>query len=161
MPDRDVRKPGWHAYQPRKPRQIGRRGAVLLILGLIWIILGLGVLDSGGISDELLHERLSPTLRGAAWIVTGLVAIGYAFRPTGLGDQVGFAALYLMPAVRVASYTTAWVDSLIPVGGPGYESGWRFAAIHAAIVTAVAITAGWPEPPRTPRPEDDRAPEAA
>ena len=40
MPDRDIRPPGWHGMVPRPPRQIGRRGAMLLSLGAIWIVLG-------------------------------------------------------------------------------------------------------------------------
>ena len=146
MPDRDIRPPGWHGMLPRPPRQIGRRGAMLLSLGAIWIVLGLGVLDSTSTTVVAPHEALPQTWRGAAWIITGTIAVAYAIRPKGLPDHHGFAALAAMPIVRVVSYTLAWVDHLLPIGGDGYRLGWRFAATYAAMLAAVLVTAGWPDP---------------
>ena len=154
MPDREIRRPGWRGYLPRRVGQIGRRGAMLLVFGVLWMVVGVGVLDSSGVHAELLHERLPSWVRGGVWVVTGALAVFYAFRPPGLSDRVGFASLYIMPAVRVLSYTMAWIDYFIPIGGDGYASGWRFAAVYAVMLAAVMITAGWPEPTRTPRPSD-------
>lgn len=155
MPDRDIRRPGWKKYLPRTTRQIGRRGVMLLTFGVLWTVIGAGALSSSGsISPSLIHEYLPAWLRASLWIACGLLAIAYAFRPPGLSDRVGFAALYIMPAVRVLSYTLAWIDYLVPIGGEGYELGWRFAAIYASMLATVVITSGWPEPVRTPRPHE-------
>lgn len=150
MPDRDTRKPGWAGIAPRRPRQLGYRGSMLLALGVCWVILGVGVLDStSSINPSLLHERIPHEVRGWAWIITGLVAIAYAWRPTGIHDAPGYLALYLMPAIRVVSYGLAWLDHLLPIGGTGYALGWRFAAIYLAMLAAVIISAGHPETPHT------------
>lgn len=151
MPDRDVRRPGWRSLLPRTPRYLGRRGGMLLTLGTCWIIIGLGIIDSPAGDINLLHTRLPVTVRVALWIGTGAVAILYAWRPPGMHDAPGYAALYLMPAWRVLSYTLAWIDSLAPLGGDGLADGWRFAAAYAAMLSAVIVSAGWPEPPHPHR----------
>ena len=128
---------------------------MLLVFGVLWAITGVGALDHSSDGGPIfVHEYLPGWLRGTAWIACGVLAVGYAFRPPGHSDRVGFAALYIMPAIRVLSYTLAWIDYLVPVGGPGYELGWRAATIYAAMLAAVVITSGWPEPIRTPRPSD-------
>lgn len=156
MPDRDIRRPGrLRRWLPRAPRQVGRRGAILTAYGLIWIVLGLGVATGSGTSFGLLHEVIPAQLRGLAWVITGAVAIVFAWRPPGFHDAPGFVALYIMPAVRVLSYGLAWIDHLLPIGSPGYEQGWRFAATYAAMLAAVYICSGWPDHPRTRLPRED------
>lgn len=147
MPDRDTPRPGWRRLLPRSPRQTGRRGAVLLTYGILWVVIGLGVYDSAGIGQGLLHEMIPSQVRGALWITTGLLAIAYAWRPRGMNDALGFAALYLAPTVRVLSYGVATVLAALPGEHPGaYDNAWRFLVIYAAMVAGIAITSGWKEP---------------
>ena len=155
MPDRTVPREGWRRYLPRSAHQVGRRGAILLTLGFMWVVIGLGVYDSAGVDRDLLHEYIPSQVRALLWIVTGLLAIVHSFRPPGMSDALGFAALYLTPAMRVVSYALAWVDSLVPGMGDGYPQAWRFLAIYSSMLAAVIITSGWPEPISAPRPGDD------
>ncbi len=155
MPDRDVRREGWKRFLPRSARQVGRRGAILMVFGFLWIVVGAGVFGSEGLGEGLLHEIVPSEIRGTLWVVTGLIAIGHAFRPPGMSDAVGFAALYITPAIRVLSYGLAWVGSWFPGMGQGYPQAWRFLAVYAAMLAAVVITSGWPEPTQAPRPERD------
>lgn len=147
MPTRDTPRPGWRRLLPRGPRQIGRRGAVLLTYGILWIVVGLGVYGSAGIGQGLLHELIPSQVRGALWVGTGLLAVVYAWRPRGMSDALGFAALYLAPAIRVLSYGVATILAALPGHHPGaYDNAWRFLVIYAAMVAGVAITSGWKEP---------------
>lgn len=170
MPHRDTRRPGWRGYLPRSPRYLGRRGAMLLVFGVLWIIMGAGTTQTPLDPDSpLVHERFPEGLRGSLWLATGALAIFYAWRPPGLRDAVGFVALYAMPATRVLSFGWAYLDHLIPwIGGPGQDDAWRGAVVYAAMIAAVVITAGWPEPPHQqlpddhgPQPEDYPTPEVA
>lgn len=137
---------------PRPPSDLRRdkRGQILVIYGLVWIALGYNIIDEGDPitwSTLLPFQTLPPGPRGLAWIVTGALAIAYAIRPRVQGDGVGFLALYLMPAWRVVAFTWAWIDTYLPLGGPGYPSGWLWALTYAVMVASVMVCASWPNPP--------------
>lgn len=147
MPNRDIRRTGWRGLIPRKPHQIGRRGAILLTMGILWLIIGLGsIFDPTPGTQDLLVNAVPSEIRVSLWVTSALIAIGHAFRPPGTSDAVGFLALYAMPAYRAAMYLADWVDLFVPWGGPGYDRGFVTGAFYIALVTAVAICAGWKEP---------------
>lgn len=150
MPNRNDRRPGWRGFLPRPFQQVGRRGAILLIFGGLWVVLGVSVLDEP--ESSLLHEVLSPQIRSTMWVSTGLVAALHAFRPPGISDAIGFAALYVMPALRVLSYSLAWGASVMPGLGPGDPDAWRLLAVYSAILGAVVVMSGWAEEAPIPIP---------
>lgn len=144
---------------PRPPRAIGKRGQVLLILGFIWIVIGVNVWQNPDPASwahlPILHD-VPRWIRGSAWIVTGLLAIAFAWRPQRIEhDGVGFLALYVMPAERVGIFFYGWLDYVFPFGGPGYSRGLLSAAVYLAIVALVMVCARWADPPPdlTPRPK--------
>ena len=133
-----------------------KRGQILLIFGLVWIGIGVNVLHDGDPATWAKLEpfqAFSPVMRGWAWIVTGAVAVAYSVRPRIIHhDGLGFLALYIMPAWRVAAFVWSWLDGLLPLGGEGYPRGYLWALTYGCMVAAVMICASWPDPPRS----DDR-----
>ena len=136
---------------PRPPREVGKRGQILLVFGLIWIGLGVGVLTEG---EPAYYDQIVPftwlpeTVRAWLWIATGAVAVAYAWRPRIIAhDGLGFLALYLMPAYRCGAFLWGWLDSRLPLGGgPGGLGDLASALIYAAVVAAVMVCSSWPNP---------------
>lgn len=124
----------------------GKRGEILLLLGAAWVLVGIGAAVVPPPPGDLLDLHIPAPIRAALWCGTGLVAICHAWMPKTRSDGWGFLALYLMPAVRAASYFIAWVDFTID-GRGGYRYGWLSALFYAVFVGIVAICAGWREPP--------------
>lgn len=134
------------------PPHLGRRGGVLLILGVIWMVIGISaVIDpyvgigGGDPQQGLFHEALPVWLRATLWIGTGLLAVSFAWRTAGRRDDWGYMALILMPIVRTASYGWAWLVHL--TGGHGDPSGWLGAIVWATFAILVYTISGWPETP--------------
>lgn len=139
--------------------RLGRRGLVLTMLGAIWVLVGLSTLTTPARPEYTLLE-LFAVPRGAAWVVTGIVAMVYAWRPQG-EDRRGFLALYVMAAYRCAAYLLGWVawvvDGVSMPGGPGEQNGVFGALAWAAVVTLIVIISGWSESHRpVPRRGEDR-----
>lgn len=136
-------------YMPRPWCEVGFRGQILLVFGVLWLGVGYGTVTEPAPDVWENVPLLLHIPDGWLWLATGAVAIAYAFRPIRLQrDAVGFVALYLMPAYHAGAYLIAWIDSLsTTVGGPGYPRGWLTALLYLAMVAAVMICARWPEPP--------------
>jgi hypothetical protein len=135
---------------PRTWCDVGKRGQILLVFGVLWVGVGFGTVTQPAPSAWANVPLLSTVSDGYAWILTGLLAVAYAFRPVRVtADAVAFVALYVMPAYRAGGYLLAWIDSLSPtMGGPGYPRGWLTSLLYLAMVAAVMICGTWPEPPR-------------
>ena len=160
MPLRNVKRSGWTKWLPRNTKQVGRRGFVLLTLGFLWVLLGCSVfleMDIPTAAPEgVFHLMVPADIRGLLWMLTGVIAMCGAFRPPGFSDAFGWTALYAMPALRMVSYLSGWLDWLVPFGTPGYERGWVPAITWSVIVVLVATCAGWPEPTRVLPPTDEQ-----
>ena len=129
------------AARPRHP--LGRRGACLLTLGTIYVLLGVGrvlTTDLGPSSRRamgLALDLLPLPAWGALLIVAGLVACVTARWPAGRNGW-GFLAL---------SVTAAWWLCVYAAGALVYgsASAWPAALIWLLLVVLVQIIAGWPE----------------
>ena len=156
--------------------KLGRRGAMLLILGITYLVIGYGV-----------GTRVMPPVRGSfityadqlllavAWALTGAVAVVHSWRRW---DALGWLALYLMPGLYVLSYGGAWlmwvvtadvlpwvawfVDYVLPppftasdwlIDPPfGDPSAWYNAVLRVPFIATVLVCSGWHENrERTPR----------
>lgn len=123
----------------------GRRGSVLTLLGVVWVLTGVSTLFAPPSPEYWLLSGGSE-LRALGWILTGCVAIFYAHRAQG-DDAWGYFALYIGPCFRIAAYGlgffqwAAGSDYGTPRGIFGVLS-W------AAIVALLVIVAGWPEDSR-------------
>lgn len=150
------------------PKFWGRRGSVLFLMGLAWVLMGVSVLVNSTHLDfdetGLWHLALHPALRAALWFGTGAIAILFSFRRMASLDGLGYGALIFMPLERTASYGWGWFVSL-PVWpeGLGYSPGWSAALVWLVVATLIYTCAGWREPSDEPiliveRRDTDRGP---
>jgi len=139
--------------------KLGRRGGVLLILGVIWFFIGISTITDphavGGGNQGLFHEALPSWLRATLWIGTATAALSSAWRVAGRRDDWGFMALILMPTVRAMSYLWAWLINL--VGEHGDPTGWLGFVVWGTLTILVYTISGWPESPKFVPPETEAA----
>lgn len=125
-------------------RRIGRRGAFLLLFGGIWVAIGYGLIAIPVSPTQqlglrpLLHLATAERF-GWGWVSCGALASVFAFRPGPAGDRWGFYALIAPASAWGACYGVAAVTY-------DYPRGFLAGAVYAALVVAVAIVSGWPEP---------------
>jgi hypothetical protein len=134
--------------------RVGRRGAILILIGAIWVVFGTTML--GDQIDRFSRpgpggalQFLDMAWTGAMWLIGGAVAfvvgILHDRERVGTHDAVGFNALALPPMLFVFFY--AWSAALNLVGPDGNPRAWLGMIIQTAVVTMLLIIAGWPEPP--------------
>lgn len=139
---------------PRRLRdRVGRRGLVLLLFGISWVVQGAAfflLADLFAGQPELfLIDKLPLPVQGGLWIACGVLSISAALRPRREDDTFGFNAVSLMPMALAASYLIGTVDYarkddqlLATLGALGFLA-W------GPITLALTIVAGWYEPPIT------------
>lgn len=130
--------------------RLGRRGATLLTLGTVWVVIGISIVTAPPPDVTHLHDMLPIPLRVVLWVGPGLVAAASAAKPRGADDTVAFTALVLAPLVRSGSYAWSWVVHQLNVAFDlGWEGGdprgWSYATVWVLVVALIRITAGWEE----------------
>ena len=145
------------------PRRLGRRGTVLVMLGLVWIVQGLAVGTSPRSTERgaqyLVHETLPTWLRVALWTGTGIVAVWAGFRQIPPGrDSYGFVALVILPIERGASFGWGFLLYLwhqlvehvewLPwdTAPMGYPRGAIGAVSWLTIAALLMVISGWADP---------------
>jgi hypothetical protein len=130
---------------------VNKRGRVLLILGILWVGIGVNVLTDPvppGWENIWLFSHVEPWIRASVWVVTGFFAFIVGLRRRNTQDDgFGFAALYFMPAERAGALLYGYADSLLPFGGPGHPGGLLDAMIYLAIVALILVLSDWANPP--------------
>ncbi|WVX88010.1 membrane protein [Arthrobacter phage TforTroy] len=128
--------------------RLGRRGAALAVLGLIFLFVGLDVLlapDAPDYDRFLIHTFLPHPVRALLWLIPGGVALWASLRKGPTEDAVGFNFLVIPLIVRIVSYVFSSVAYLLGIGT--WAVGWTSALIWLAILALVLIIAGWAEVP--------------
>jgi hypothetical protein len=149
MPD-DINRPGrtvgyaeWMKSLPLRPR-----AQFLLVLGLGWMVFGLGLVFDPPATDPhsgIFYEALPAWFRGGLWITSGVLGALGSIRPNA--HTWGFVAVMAMPLERMLGFLGAWLLSLFTDGGT--SSAWVQASIWAVVVLIIRICAEWlPEVPR-------------
>lgn len=150
-------RPNVGAAVARAADRYGWRALWLMVVGSAWLLIGLGTWVEGNNTPWVPLQQLPQWLVAIGWWITGGIAIGTGLRGRILDDSTGHVALYVMPAIKVLSWTTAWLLSAASplllsagvVSEPiGYGRGWYAAAIWLATSAMLAVTAGWPNPSR-------------
>lgn len=147
----------------RAALRYGWRGLWLMVVGGMWVLFGLGVLQQPNPPRSwVVYEYVPAAAQALGWWLTGCVAIWQGMRGAGRDDSTGHVALYLMPAARLLSFLLSWLIylgcQLVAVfgyDGPsiGYSGGWYAALIWSLVSLMLALAASWPNPePPLPRP---------
>jgi hypothetical protein len=143
----------------RTTERIGRRGAILVITGLIWLCYGFAVFAhprsqrfSTPTQPEPIYvfDLLQNHWMGVVWFLCGIVAIVCGLlrsrRTIHPRDGIGFNAI-LVPSIL---WTLLYLWSQIIywfTGGVYGNPGALFGFLVWALVTAfILIIAGWPDP---------------
>lgn len=133
--------PQW-IVQP--PARLGRRGAVMFVLGLLWVSTGLSTLAFYEAPAGYVLLAKFPTPIAWAWVVTGAIAMIFAFRPQGK-DKWGFVALYVPPGMRFIAAAVAYGDWLSDGGRVGSSSALFGIFSWVAILILIYTISGWRE----------------
>jgi len=125
---------------------LGRRGAALLIIGIIWILEGVSDLlhHPGSVPGYWLYSHTPWWLQAAGWIITGLGACHQAFRAQGR-DAPGWVAVQVMAIYALAVYADAAVEA---IGTPRLTDVALSGIRNVAFVGLIFVMAGWREPIR-------------
>lgn len=143
---------------------LGRRGAALLLTGILWLFVAWGVslMPVPNNRPFAPHEYAPLNLRIAGWGLGGIAAIACAFLwkqvkdANGLPklDRIGFALLIVMPFERMLSWATVlflhipFVPYVIPLPSFGNAvagfSAWLVVSLHLFLIN------GWAEPVSVP-----------
>lgn len=143
----------------------GLRCRAVAVMGMVWVVMGLGVLTGASqLPEDILFSRLPSQARAALWIGPGIAAMATGWIQVGTSRVLGW--MIIMPAVRLASYLAAWLAYLLPwstaIFGE-YPHGWFVASTYTAMIAAVAMAGAIPEhfhPGATPHPSRSEAPDA-
>lgn len=131
---------------------MGRRGAALLLLSGVYIIMGTWLWLNGAVEvdpdQQILHLMLPLPIRVGKWYVAAAIAAWAATRRGPGRDWVGFAALSAVATIRAFSYAWAFGAWLLTEGARGYAFGWLAAVEWAGIGALILVLAGWAEVPR-------------
>lgn len=110
----------------RRTAHVGNRGAVLALLGVIWIVVG--TTAGHHESPTLIHERIPAWLAVLIWSVPGSFALLAAWRHSL--DATAWGALIFGPCVRLVSYALGWLTG-------AYPPAWRGVLVWAAVAVLV------------------------
>lgn len=143
---------------------IGRRGAALLLTGILWLFVawGVSIMPLPTARPRAPHEYAPVVLRVAGWGVTGAAAIICAFLwkhikdADGLSklDRLGFALLIVMPVERFLSWLLVlllWIPGMphfIPL--PQFGAAVAGFAVWLVVSLHLFLINGWQEPVTVP-----------
>lgn len=133
---------------PALLERLGRRGAVLLLFGLAWLLQGL-ILGAEGPSGGVdltasPHENLPFPIMSLLWVASGVLAAAVGLRHSPR-DHVGFVAASAPPLILTGSYLVGGVTWFLPGDSGGDPYGLPLALGWAVITLLVGIVASWPE----------------
>ena len=136
---------------------LGRRGQILLILGIGKICWGIGFIvtpqqDPAGL--ELLTDRCSLASWAWLWIAAGAVTAGSAFLQIGR-DRWGFLAALVPPSVWAIAYGYAVLTGDYARGG--FVAVWYLTS-HVGVICWAATVPEYSVPPAPRRARKGKAP---
>lgn len=123
---------------PRHLKYAGNRGAVLMILGVLWILTAVGIATTPipAVGRLLPYEYLPVWFRVALWAGPGLFAVA-----SGLlrrWDPMAWMLLIVPVAERAIGFAFAWGADLF---GGGYPAAWRGFLVYSATGTLIYFCA--------------------
>ena len=128
----------------------GRREAILILLGFMWVMYGIGVYISPVLHvDEntaVIQDAIPSPIYSAMWVLFGFASFFSGLLQRS-GSRLGYGALVAMPLFKTISCVLLWGASLLPErwGIPQDQRGWVSASIWGGVVLLIFIVAGWKE----------------
>lgn len=124
--------------------RVGRRGAVLTLLGLVYALIGVSYVTDPltASQQQILHlaTQIAPiAFWGSCYIVIGLLAVLAAYWPPGR-DWWGFGALMLLSVAWTGTYVAAVFNAV--------DGAFIGVLRQVVVITLLAIISGWREPRR-------------
>lgn len=134
----------YRIYSPFTKSRIGFRGASLMSLGIMEVIIGWSILDAKPEQYRFLtlFRYLPQTAMGWAWAIPGIVAILMAFFRTPARDRLGFVLAYVMPFLWGSFYLISWCifrDLTLLIA-------FRAAILYWGYAMLILVISGWSEP---------------
>lgn len=134
--------------------RLGRRGASLLILAGVYLLIGASILiadpepDS---SEVVIYQMLpAPARAGIWWAAAGGAAWAATRRGPGR-DGAGFVVVMVPLLIRAlshlwssASWLLSWIGQEPQIGTP---HGWMTAAVWLGFAGLIVVISGWAEVP--------------
>lgn len=122
----------------------GLRCEALMLAGVVWILVGIGVLSHASMPPEGLFFTYIPgPVRGVVWCITGLFAMVAGFRSSH--TSLALAFLTIMPIVRLMGYMLGWLQWLWPGEQYGeYAAGWFNAMFYVVMIGFVVFASRIP-----------------
>ncbi|MGY4903327.1 hypothetical protein [Streptomyces sp. 900116325] len=138
-------------------QHLGRRGQILLILGVGKVCWGIGFIvtpqqDPAGL--QLLTDRCSLAAWAWLWIASGAITAGSAFLRIGR-DWFGFLAAILPPSVWALAYLSAVLTGEYERGG--FVAVWYLTS-HVGVIMWAATVPEYSVPPPPRRARKGKAP---
>lgn len=119
--------------------RLGRRGAILLAFGAIYLVYGYALLTAPPRLGTLLY--IDYHWWAWLWIGGGGLGILHSWARKPGRDTAGFVAIVAPPLVWTVGYIHLWIFG----PDPGAQA-WKAVGIWAALAIATMVCAGWPEP---------------
>jgi hypothetical protein len=125
--------------------RFGRRGSILLILGVFDMIFGWSIssptTEQATSAATVWRQHYLPLwVWGGGWIVVGIFLIFQAFlRHDALGYSLAICQKVIWGLVGI----TSWMFG-------GVDRGWVSGIVWLVFATMIGIISGWSEPPRRP-----------
>lgn len=121
----------------------GRRGAFLLLWGLIFVAMGyaLTIPLNDPPTNKFLHDYLPWWFRASLWGFSGLIAIVSAWIRDSRATITGYTFLSLPVGERLASCALSWL-----ILNVDYRATILGSIVYGALLVAILLVASWPEP---------------
>lgn len=134
------------AIASRFTDRVGRRDAVLLIIGFIWFMYGAAGIATGAVTTPVLLASFDISVPALAtgWMVTGACAITTGLLPVK-EDTFGYSALMLMPILYTSSFFVGFCLGVLGSPLPGFPLGIFWSVIWSAVCALLLVVASWPE----------------
>lgn len=145
--------PGKRWYQKPGPwcrtkARLGRRGAMLLMMGTAYLFIGAGEpFREVATYPGAWHQYLPIWLRVSIWAVPGVLAVVAATRRRWRTDAVGWFSLFIAPFIRSVSYATSFAVWVVTGGRDGSWVAIFAAVIYGCFMGMSLICSGWSENP--------------
>lgn len=139
-----------------KGLRLGRRGLVLILFGLVWILIGRRIFfepryqfSQGNPDSLVVLSVMDNPLWGFLWIICGAGAVIVGFlrthRPFCGRDAIGFNLISIPVFLWTTFFIISWVLSFITDGGRGQSSAYYGMLLYGVIFGLITTLAGWPE----------------